>query len=62
MTKKEGSHPDAGIFGHCVFRYFYLLLNTPEFQRESGLWRGTGCADVYGLGRTEPLPDSHTGL
>lgn len=63
MTKKEGNHPEVGIFGYCVFRYFYLLLNTPEVQGESpGPRRGTGCADVYGLGITDPLPESHTGL
>lgn len=58
FTKTEGSRPDVGMFDCWVFRYFYLLLNTPGVQAE----RGTGCADASGLCATEPFPDSHTGL
>lgn len=54
LTEREGNHPDVGIL-LCFFRYFYQLLSTPEVQGESDPGRGTSCADVYGLGITEPF-------
>lgn len=42
--------------------YFYLLHNsTPETKEKSGPGRETNCDDVYGLGMTEPLPETHIG-